>query len=36
VDEKLSEILKQGGKNIEVVKKEKLSWVCNNEEVQSL
>ncbi len=36
VDEKLNDILKKGGKNIELVKKENLSWVRDNDEVQSL
>ena len=36
VDDKLSDILKQGGKNIEDVRKENLSWVCCNEVVLSL
>ena len=36
VDEKLSHILNQGGKSIEVVKKENLSWVCDDDEVQSV
>ena len=34
VDSKLSQIFDDGGKGIEDVQKEKLSWVCNNDDVQ--
>ena len=36
VDSKLSEIMKECGKGIEQVKKENLTWVCDDEEVQNL
>ncbi len=34
VDTKLSEIFQKGGKGVEHVKKENLSWVCEDEDVQ--
>ena len=36
VDKELSAIFESKGKGLEKVKKEKLSWVCNNDEVQFL
>ena len=36
VDEKLSEIFTQSGKDICQVKKENLSWLCDNEDIQFL
>ena len=36
VDSKLSEIMKECGKGIEQVKKENLTWVCDDKEVQNL
>ncbi len=36
VDDKLSEILKHRGRGIEYVKKDQLTWVVDQEEVQSL
>ena len=36
VDSKLTQILKESGKGIEQVKKENLSWICEDEEVQSI
>ena len=34
VEERLSQIFMQGGAGIEQVKKENLSWICDNEDVQ--
>lgn len=34
VEERLSQIFMQGGAGIEQVKKEKLSWICDSEDVQ--
>ena len=36
VDSKLSEIMKECGKGIEQVKKENLTWVCEDKEVQCI
>ena len=36
VDQKLSAILKGSGKGLEQVRKENLSWLCSDEEVQFL
>ena len=36
VDTKLSEIMKKCGEGIEQVNKEKLAWVCEDDEVQDL
>ena len=36
VDSKLTQILKESGKGIEQVQKENLTWICEDEEVQSI